>query len=110
MALHAQLNHVVIYAGKPSSCTWDVPLHLLQDHGPPSDNHEPVLHQLAVLILEASSWFQPVHFTAAAVAMGACQLYDPALWNNLVAAAEHKVGAFTFQQLAQVLQTLATVG
>lgn len=83
---------------------------LSQVLGPPSDSHETTLQQLAVLLLEASSWFEPVHFASATVAMGSCCFRDPAFWNNLVAAAEHKVGAFTFQQLAQVLQVLATVG
>eukprot|EP00878_Enallax_costatus_P018638 GHUV01019629.1.p1 GENE.GHUV01019629.1~~GHUV01019629.1.p1 ORF type:complete len:269 (+),score=104.01 GHUV01019629.1:307-1113(+) len=81
---------------------------LYQEHGAPNDNN--LLQQLAAQILQASSWFQPVHFTAAAVAMGKCRMEDPAFWGNLVAAAEHKVGAFTFEQLAKVLEVLATVG
>lgn len=68
------------------------------------------MQRLAALVLQASSWFQPVHFAASAVAMGKCQMEDAAFWSNLVAAAEHKVGAFTFEQLAKVLEVLATIG
>lgn len=66
--------------------------------------------QLAVLLLRHSSWFQPKHFAATAVALCDLGVSDGAVWDNLTAAAEHKVGAFTFPQLAATLEALAAAG
>lgn len=81
-----------------------------QASGPPPPACASLLPQLAALVLQASSWFQPSHFAAAAAAMCSCGMEDPEFWDNFTAAADHKVGAFSFQQLAQVLAVLATVG
>lgn len=69
-----------------------------------------LITQLTVLILQQSSWFQPAHFAPAAVALSDLGVVDPAVWDNLTAAAQHKVGAFTFPQLAATLEALAAVG
>lgn len=69
-----------------------------------------LITQLSVLVLQQSSWFQPPHFAACAVALCDLGVSDPAVWMNLVAAAEHKVGAFTFSQLAATVEALAAVG
>lgn len=78
-----------------------------EDQAP--DVPEPV-SQLTVLVLQNSSWFQPVHFAAAAVALADLGVCDAAVWDNLTAAAQHKVGAFTFPQLAATLEALAAAG
>jgi hypothetical protein len=69
-----------------------------------------LIPQLSVLVLQHSSWFQPVHFAAAAVALADLGVSDAAVWDNLTAAAQHKVGAFTFPQLAATLEALAAAG
>lgn len=69
-----------------------------------------VAAQLAVLVLEQSSWFQPAHFAASAVGLAALGVIDPVVWDNFTAAAEHKVGAFTFAQLATTMEALAVAG
>lgn len=66
--------------------------------------------ELAVLVLEHSSWFQPTHFATCSVALSSIGVVDVAVWDNLTAAAEHKVGAFTFPQLASMLDALAAAG
>jgi hypothetical protein len=66
--------------------------------------------QLTVLVLQQSSWFQPAHFAAAAVAFADLGVSDPAVWDSLTAAAQHKVRAFTFPQLAATLEALAAAG
>jgi len=66
--------------------------------------------ELAVLVLEHSSWFQPTHFATCSVALASMGVVDVAVWDNLTAAAEHKVGAFTFPQLASMLEALAAAG
>lgn len=35
---------------------------------------------------------------------------DPAVWHSLTAAAQHKLGAFTFPQLTATLEALAAAG
>lgn len=77
---------------------------------PPQPDCGSVLPQLAGLLLQASSWFQPAHFAAAAAAMAACGVADEEFWDGLVAASEYKVGACSFGQLAEMLLALATVG
>ncbi|KAF8068349.1 CYP59 [Scenedesmus sp. PABB004] len=74
---------------------------------PPPDG---LLPRLGAALLGASSWFQASHFAAVADAMRACGLADAAFWDELAAAAEHKVGALSFPQLTTVLCALATVG
>jgi hypothetical protein len=73
---------------------------------------EPVslVGHLTVLVLQQSSWFQPTHFAASAVALSGLGVSDPAVWDSLTAAAQHKVGAFTFPQLAATLEALAATG
>jgi hypothetical protein len=79
--------------------------------GPPPQQECPtLLQELSVLLLQASSWFQPAHFAAAAAAMCSCGVTDAEFWDNVVAAAEHKVGALSFAELAQFLTALAVVG
>jgi hypothetical protein len=77
---------------------------------PPQPDCATLLQELSALLLQSSSWFQPAHFAAAAAAMCSCGVADAEFWENLVAAAEHKVGALSFAQLAQMLTALATVG
>lgn len=60
--------------------------------------------------MQQSSWFQPAHFAATAVALSDLGVSDPAVWDSLTAAAQHKVGAFTFPQLAAILEALASAG
>eukprot|EP00879_Flechtneria_rotunda_P025294 GHRR01026871.1.p1 GENE.GHRR01026871.1~~GHRR01026871.1.p1 ORF type:complete len:225 (+),score=106.39 GHRR01026871.1:187-861(+) len=81
---------------------------LYQGYGPPADHS--LIQQLAALTLQHASWFQPAHFASAAVNMCEVDLEDATFWENLAAAAEHKVGAFSFQQLSQVLEAFAIVG
>jgi len=69
-----------------------------------------VVKQLAALIIQHSSGFQPTHFATCAVAMACCRLTDNVFWNNFLLAAEHKVAAFSFSQLSHILVAVAIAG
>lgn len=91
----------------PDNCCDRCRSPLLQECGPPPSSVLP--KQLAALLVQQASWFQPAHFAAAAASMSELGISDALFWNNLAAAAEHQLGGFTFKQLAALLVALARV-